>query len=246
MAIEAKFTGEIDRTLPHAELDGTDIDCRLTRYRELSTVNMIRTKHPLADEGTYFTCNNAQTGLATAATPTAFSATNPFFLIYNQSAPSDDFGLRIYPDFLMLLATAAGTAAASVQFAITLDRGNRYSSGGSDITPNIRAISQVTSRSSLAKVYAGNITATAATANARTVVGNRYMKAAIPAAGDQYKIAFGNTDTPDMLSSATIVWSQNNVGPILLGPDESLLVHVWFPSQSAASSYAPEFNWWER
>lgn len=246
MALEMAMTGEVDRTLPHAELDGTDMDVRLTRYRELTTQNMVRTKHPLADEGTFFTVNNAQTGLATAAAPTAFSSTNPFLLVYNQSAPSDDFGLRFYFDYLLLLATAAGTAAASVQFAITLDRGNRYTSGGTDLTANIRAVSQVTSRASLARVYGGNITASTATANARTVVGNRFMKGAIPVAGDQYKIAFGNTDTPDMLSISTILFSQNNVGPILLGPDESMLVHLWFPSQSAASSYAPEFNWWER
>lgn len=246
MALEVSMTGEVDRTLPHAELDGTDADARLTRYREQCGVNMIRTKHPLSDEGSYFSVNNAQTGIATAAAPTAFSATNPFLLLYNTSAPSDDFAIRVYPDALMLLATAAGTAGASVQFAITLDRGNRYTSGGTDLTPNIRGVAQTASRTSVLRAYAGNITASAATSNARTIVGNRYMKGAIPVAGDQYSVRFGNTDTPDMLSISTILFSQNNVQPIILGADESMLVHLWLPSQSAASSYAPEFSWWER
>lgn len=246
MTLEVSSHLEVDRTRPHAELDGTDIDGRLSRYREACMVNMVRTKHPLADEGSYFTVNNAQTGLATAAAPTAFSATNPFILVYNTCGPTDDFAMRAYLDYLTLVCTAIGTAAASVQFAITLDRGNRYSSGGTELTSQIRAPSQVTSLASTMRIYGGNITATAATANARTVVGNRYMKGAIPVVGDTYTTRFGTTDNPDMIGVSTIVFTMNNVPPILLGPDESALIHLWFPSQSAASSYVPEFSWWER
>lgn len=244
--VDVSPTMEVDRTLPHAELDGTDIDPRLSRYREQMVVPAVRTKHPLADEGTYFTTNNAQTGLATAAAPTAFSATNPFLLLYNTCAPNDDFALRCYLDYLMLLATAAGIGGASAQFAITVDRGNRYVSGGSEITANIRGINQSVSRATTMRAYAGNITASTPTANARTLVGNRFMKGAIPVAGDQYTVRCGTTDNPDMLSVSTILFSNNNVGPIVCGPDESLLVHLWLPSQSAASSYAPEIAWWER
>lgn len=237
---------EVDRTLPHAELDGTDVDPRLTRYREQMVVNSIRTKHPLADEGTYFTTNNAQTGIASAAAPVAFSATAPFLLIYNTAAPTDDFAPRLYLDYLMLLATAPGTGGTSVQFAITIDRGSRYVSGGTEITANIRGVNQAVSRATLAKVYAGAITAAAATANARTIVGNRWMKGAIPVIGDQYAVRFGNTDSPDILSASTILFSNNNVQPIVVGPDESALVHLILPAQSAPSSYAPELSWWER
>lgn len=237
---------EVDRTIPHAELDGTDVDPRLNRYREQIVAPSIQTKHVVSDEGTYFTCNNAQSGIANAAAPTAFSATNPFLLIYNGAAPSDDFAKRIYVDYMMLLATAAGTAGASVQFAITVDRGNRYTSGGSDLTANIKGVNQATSLGTVTRAYAGNITASAATANARTLVGNRYMKGAIPVAGDQYTIRCGTTDVMDIISISTILFSTNHVQPLIVGPDESLLVHVWLPSQSAASSYAPELAWWER
>lgn len=246
MAIEAAFTGEVDRTLPHAEVDGTDIDVRLNRYRAQVVSPDILTKHVTADEGTYFVTNNAQTGLATAAAPTAFSATNPFLLIYNTSAPADEFAPRIYLDYLMLLATAAGTGGTNVQFAITIDRANRYSSGGTDITSNIKGVNQSTSRASGARVYAGNITATAATANARTIVGNRFMKGAVPVAGDQYVVRCGAPDLADMLSISTILFSNNNVPPVVCGPDESLLVHLWLTAQSAASSYAPELGYWEK
>lgn len=237
---------EVDRTLPHAELDGTDIDPRLNRYREQIVASSIQTKHVVSDEGSYFTTNNAQTGIATSATPTAFSATNPFLLIYNGAAPSDDFAKRVYMDYMMLLATAAGTAGASVQFAITLDRGNRYTSGGTDLTSAIKGVNQATSIGTVTRAYAGNITASTPTANARTLVGNRAMKGAIPVALDQYTIRCGTTDVMDIISISTILFSTNHVQPIIIGPDESLLVHLWLPSQSAASSYAPELAWWER
>lgn len=244
MGLEFNSMMEVDRTQPHAELDGVDIDARLTRYREQAVVNFITTKHPLADEGSYYTVNNAQTGLATAAAPTAFSATNPFLTIYNNASPSDDFAKRIYFDYMTFVATAPGTGGTNLQFAIVADRGNRYSSGGTLLSTI--GINQSVSLNSGAKINAGNVTATAATASARTLVGNRYMKGAIPVIGDQYTIRFGNTDVTDQLVTSTITFSSNNVGPIVIGPDETLLVYFWLPSQSAASSYVPEIGYWER
>lgn len=249
MAIEVLPNMEVDRTLPHAELDGTDIDPRLSRYRELMVIPSTLTKHPLPDEGTYFTANNAQTGLATAAAPTAFSATNPFLIIYNASNPSDDFAKRLYLDYIMLMSTAAGTAATSVQFVITRDTGNRFTSGGTDLTPNIVNLGP-TSTASPTRVYAGNLTAAAASSVVKTLVGNRTMKSATapaPTALDQYTIRCGSTSSPDLLSlGGTQTMSTCNIPPIVLGPNESLLLHLFLPAQSAASSFAPEVGWWER
>lgn len=243
--MEVKVTGEVDRTKPHAELDGTDIDWRVSRYRELMMMPAVLTKHPLADEGSYFTTNGAQTAQATAATPTAFSATNPFLVIYNRSDPSDDFGQRIYLDYMTLIATVAGTAGVNVQFAITIDAGNRYTSGGIELTPNIVTVGP-TSTSTLARVFAGNITAAAASNLAKTVVGNRFMKGAIPAAGDTYTVRFGSASAIDMIGVSTNVFSTNNLPPVIIGPNQCALLHLWLPSQSAASSYLPELGWWER
>lgn len=255
MTIEAAMTGEVDRTRPHAELDGTDVDSRLSRYREWMIVPSVMTKHPLVDEGSYFTTNNAQTGLATAAAPTAFSATNPFLVIYNGSNPSDDFAQRIYLDYMMLMCTAAGTAGTSVQIAITKDRGNRYTSGGTDLTAAITPTGP-TSIASTTRIWGGNITASAASTNVKTLVGNRTLKvmtAPAPTVGDQYTLRSGagnmaeninysnNGTTVTQISQIT-----QSIPPMVVGPDESLLVHLWIVTQSAASSYAPEIGWWER
>lgn len=243
--MDIAMTGEVDRTRPHAELDGTDIDMRLSRYRELCVNPMSYLKHPLADEGSYFAVTNAQTGLATAAAPTAFSATNPFLLIYNSGRPGDDFAPRYSIDAISLIATAAGTGGTNVQMAITKDFGNRYTSGGTDLTPNI-VNTGPTSTVPTARIFAGNITATAASSNAKTIIGNRFLKGAIPIAGDMYAMRFGSPSLPDMISISTILYSINNLPPIVLGPDESLLVHLWLTAQSAASSFLPEVSWYER
>lgn len=236
---------EVDRTKPHPELDGTDTDPRLSRYREQMVIPSVLLKHPLVDEGSYFTCNNAQTGLATAAAPTAFSATNPFLIIYNPSRPSDDFAQRIYIDYINLLNTAPGTTGTSLQMAITRDNGNRYTSGGTELTLNITNTGP-TSQASIAKIYAGNLTASAATASAKTLIGNRFLKGAIPVIGDQYTTRFGATSLADSITISTIMANVQNLPPIVLGSDESLLVHLWLPGQAAASSYIPEIGYWER
>ena len=235
------------RSLPSATPDSRSSvgPPRGWKYLEQVVVPLIPDMGALAEEGSYFTTNNAQTGLATAAAPTAFSATNPFLLIYNK-ASAGELAKRIIMDYALLLATAAGTAAASVQFAVTIDAGNRYTSGGTEITANIVNPNGDVGTGSIAKVYAGNITASTATAAARTIVGNRYMKGAIPVAGDSYAVKFGGVDCPSFFGISTILFSLNNVPKVVVPPNWSALLHLWFPSQSGASSYVPELGWWER
>jgi len=247
---------EVDRTKPHAELDGTDIDPRLSRYREQMVISSIPTKHPLADEGSYFVTQNAQTGIATAAAPTTFSATNPFILIYNGCNPSDDFATRLYLDYIMLLVSAAGAGSTSVQFAITKDIGNRYTSGGTDLTSNI-ATTGPTSLGTLTRVYAGNITAAAASGNVKTVVGNRIFKIMTAPAltiGDEYTARFGATnivESMQYLNNSTtltsIVNNTKNLPPVVIGANESFLLHLWLPGQNTTPpTLIPELGWWER
>lgn len=197
----------------------------------------------IADLGQYFAANNAQTGIATAAAPTAFSATNPFIAVVNKDSAN---GKNIYLDFVTLVATAAGTAGASLQVAVSLDNTNRYTSGGTDITTNIVNTNGNSGTKSIAQVVAGNITAAAATGNVRNVVGNRFLKGAIPVAGDEYTIKFGGVDAPATVQISTISKVVINVPKIVIPPGWTALVHIWLPSQSAASSYAPELGWVER
>jgi hypothetical protein len=250
MANEIVQRGIIGRMLLAlgAQADGAQSSAagqRYGRYGEGYALSLFPDMGVLADEGTIFTVNNAQTGLATAAAPTSFSATNPFLLIYNRDAQPN--GKRIYIDTATLVATAAGTAGANLQCAVSVDSGNRYSSGGTEITsaivnPNFDATS-----GSVARVWAGNITATAASSSVRNIVGNRYLKGAIPAAGDTYILKFGGVDAPLLTGSAGSLFTMvQNVPKIVVGPNESAMLYIWLASQTAASSYLPEMAWVER
>lgn len=238
----------VQQSLPGKVPDQTKaIERRMGQYDETFILNPVPDFGISAEEGSLFCVNNGQTGIATAAAPVAFSATNPFFYIYNTDvASAAGGGKRILMDFLALINTAVGTAGANVQFAIVLDRGPRGISGGTNLTSLIKNVNPNIANASIALVYAGNLTVNAATANARTIVGNRYMKGAIPVIGDTYMVKFGGVDAPSMIGASAMVFSQNNVPKIIVPADWTATLHLWLASQSAASSYIPEAAWQER
>jgi hypothetical protein len=224
----------------------TPAGLRVGRYGEGYAMPVFPDMGVPADEGTYFCVNNNQTGLATAASPQSFSATNPFLLIYNRDAQPN--GKRIYLDYAMIIASAAGGGGGtSVQVAVTIDAGNRYSSGGTEITSSIANPNLDASGGSVARVFGGNVTAAAASTSVRTIVGDRALKGAIAAALDSYLLKFGAVDNHMLTSSnGTLYTSMQGLPKIVVGPNESALIHLWCPAQTAASTFYPEMGWIER
>lgn len=203
--------------------------------------NLTNDTFGFVDAGQYFTANSLRTGIANNATVTAFSATNPWITIFNKEAVG---GKSIFLDYITMSATAAGTAGASLICAVTLDQGNRFTSGGTALTPTNPNFDA--SLTSIATINAGDLTATAASTQVRNPVGQRYLKGAIPVAGDEYTIKFGGVDAPTFLGISTIIKVSINVPKIKIGPQETGLIYMWLPSQSAASSYLIEAGWVER
>lgn len=198
----------------------------------------------ITDLGQYFCVNNAQTGIATAAAVTAFSATNPFVNIFNSDAIG---GKKLYLDFSTLINTNIGTGGADVQVAVTIDATDRYTSGGTVLTTSIVNPYMDGSNVSVAKVRAGNLTVAAATAAVRSIVGRRYMKNAIPVVGDEHTIKFGGVDAPNFIGLASLMTKTLiNVPKVIIGPQESAFIYLWSTSQSGATSWAPELGWIER
>src|SRR2546426_264684 len=103
---QALFRGLVARVLPtfNADSQNTDIAARMDPYGGLYTQPLVRKAHGLADEGSYFVTNNAQTGIAPTY-GTAFAATSPFLLVYNGQTAN-----RLYLDYLALVAIAAGAS----------------------------------------------------------------------------------------------------------------------------------------
>jgi len=179
---QALIRGVVQKALPsrNADSSNNDVALRQFSYGEAVTQPLVRKAHNLADEGSYFVNNNAQTGIAMTAGAT-FSATAPFIIIQNGASSAS--GINTYLDYISLVSTAAGGAAStlvSLNVTVVVDAVSRYTSGGTTLgvykNPNM-----ISNTNSVCTAYVGAITAAAASANARTIVGNRVLRPAVSA-----------------------------------------------------------------
>jgi len=244
--VQEALRGKVYRELPAKNLDGSDAYLRLGSRADGMVIPLTSTKHGLAEEGSYYTAANAaiSTGLTIGGdTQTAWVATTPTLVIYNGAAAG---GVNLIIDYLKLLVTSGGTAATQLEYAVLLDNINRYTSGGTALTP--KNVNMGISTSSIASVYFGAITAPAASASVRKVA-RGVLRAAIPVAFDQYVIAFGASDIScnnSQIGSTTIINHTVSAPPAVIPPGSSLLVYTWGGSMSNSPEAEVEVNWWER
>jgi hypothetical protein len=256
--IEIDNKARASRALPQRVNDTEAVPMRGSVYGEQVMIPVIRKQHGLLDEGSYFVTNNAsQTGIL--STPaTGFVATTPACVIYNKDSPSNPAAKRINLDYINLVTTVVGSAASglvNLQGALYLDTGDRYSSGGTDITANIVQPSMDTSFGSIAKVRFGAITATAATGSVRAVCPLRVIRPVVSATvldvvGETKWFNFGGVE--GALNGSITVANANFITvpmpAVSLGPNQSLLLYLWqnVGGTNVAATYAPEVGWWER
>jgi hypothetical protein len=257
-SLQSSIFGLINRLLPTSTQEGAEGELRLGRYREGYALSLIRKQHLLADEGTYrIANNNNQTGI-TDNLGTAFASLVPTVIIFNNDVATNQAYKRIYLDFINLNTVTANTAAStagSIQGAVYVDNGNRYSSGGTNLTANIISPNMDGANPSVASVYCGAITATAATAAARAV--NPFMYIRTAASGTAFDVAgenklfnFGPVEW--MMNGSITVANANNIPiplpPVIIGPQQSALLYLWYAAgtTNAAGTIAPTVAWWER
>jgi hypothetical protein len=261
MGTEALMRGRVSRTLPQPDVDGMrdGEPLRAGRYDELYVVPIIRKQHGLADEGSYFVTNSgSQTGILSSAA-TGFVATTPACIIYNSDSSTNSAAKRICVDFVKLVTTVVGSAASAlvrVEGAVYLDTGNRYSSGGTSITANIVNPNMDVPKSlSVANVYFGAITATAASGGVRAIDPYFVFRSTVSATvadvvGEQKVLNFGGVET--MLNGSITIANANNITvpmpPLIIGPNQSALIYIWqaVGGTNVAATYAPNIGFWER
>ena len=200
------------------------------------------------DQGVYFTANNAATGIATAAAPTAYSDTAPFCVITNTAQPGGS-QKSMYLDWIRFYETAAGTGGVGMLLKLQLD--NTVATGGTLLVPK-----GVNSNDGSVSVAAIRLlpTGIAASANVRVIVGNMNV---IPtqttplAVNTEVYLKFAGADAFQSFqtngTAVTALFSQNAkpLPPVVLAPGWALSVQHNITSQSAASSWAFEFGWVE-
>lgn len=238
------------RALPSPVADGGSPQDWTDRYGTRIVMPWTNKSYGAADAGKYFIVRNPTpgTGIASAAAPTTLDDTKPFFILANGDTPSSPSAKRLYLDYLKLQVTAAGTGGTNINASSKIDSNStsRYTSGGSALTP--KNVNMDSGEASIASAYAGAITAAAASANARLLF-QQLIRNVIPVVGDTYLINFAPLD-PNISSMAVAGTAIASLvfphPPVVLGPQQAFLLHLWLASQSGASSYEIECGYWER
>lgn len=267
LAPGALFKGLVRRFLPAPLPEGPEAEgyLRLARYNEAAVMSLIRKAHPLTDEGSYFVTNNAQTGIIDGAAA-SFAVTTPTLYVANTADPNDASAKSIGMDYIDLTVSVVGatTTCVSKLFAIYLDKGNNYSSGGTDLSSKVWALNpRIGANASVAKCYFGALTTTTPTVvkgTTRPIVGERQYRmpvsTSVPdAVGDRLRIEFGSVEgeaqgqigTTGALM-ANVFQSVVKVPPILIPPGWSMALYLLAQTGAygTGTTYLPEAGWWER
>jgi len=252
------------RQLPAPTIDGQESETKARggRYGELYNQPLVRKTHNLADEGSYFTMNNAQTAI-TGQAISALDLTKPSIVIFNSDSVGNPLAKRIYLDYIALSAGATaysnGVSNTITYAHIATDNVNRYSSSGTALTVN-NPNQDGPIRASVALGYAGAIVTTTASA-LRHLSGYRIFRLPVSATAlslanvDRWMCNFGGVepvvDQQTQLSAtleATAVARNLCFAPVIIGPGQSFLFYITSIANSApvGGTLNYEIGYWER
>lgn len=199
-----------------------------------------------ASEGSYIVTNNATlaTGIAGHAAPVvADTSTKPLLFLYNGGEKT------VYPDYLFLEVTAAGTAGSIHYTTIYADNkgSTARSSGGTQITAFDNANSAGGVASTGLEMYFG---AVVAAMSSPVKLGQQIVREVIPVVQDTVTMKFGSPASGPHSALTTAGTATNHCvqyfAPIAIAPGGNLNISQIRPSQSAAASYQFSFGFWLR
>lgn len=238
----------LDRSLPAPAGQNTMTYMRADRYGDQFVQPIgIGARAALSLEGTYFIAHNATNDAATTlaghAAPVLADAdatmTKPFIHAM-MSASAEKYAVLDFIEIEVITAGANGTADS---WAAQLDTGaTRVSSGGTALT-SLNANMRSTTTPGLT-VLGGAVVTGAESSQVRNL-GFGQFRPSIQIAGDKYLFLFGRDVRPQD-SIATIAHHVVDLGPVVLGASDQLLLALYSPSQSAAGVYKVRMGWSER
>lgn len=252
--VDSSVWGRVSRLLPQKLQDAAASWARFGEYGETIIEPLWLKSARLAKEQSYFTVGNPTpgTGLATIAALTAVVDTSPFLIITNNNPVG---GPSVELDYLKLICTAPGTAGTALNWASKLDSIPRYASAGSVLAGAASANPGASSPNSAGvgdtsvAVYAGALVAVAASLAGSRVLSRGVFRTAIPVIGDQFLLNFGGHEFTSVgLAKNGTAPSDftHHHAPVSIAPGGSFLLHLWLPSQSAASSFEVEAGYVKR
>lgn len=208
-----------------------------------------------ADDGKYFTATNPTpgTGIITGVV-TSLADTTPYIIFKNNNSVGS--GIKCYLDTLTLDVTVVGaTFSGSRKFAHKLDSSQttaRYTSGATSIhgigqTNPINNTNADSGNQSNALVYVGAITAGAA--GAGRLIESGTLCSAIEVVFSTFVFDFGAALGQPLTglvdNSTTPMHKYFPCAPIVVGPQEHYLFHVWGATMATGITFAYNLAWVE-
>ncbi len=200
-----------------------------------------------ADQGQYFVAITPTpgTGFIGTGSVQAFTETTPAFVLYNAGS------LSIYPMSLRTHTTVVGaTASLVINTTWTIDTGNRFSAISVGTALTVNNLNGASTTTSGALVWAGGVTATAATGSRRIVGHTQQKHTVIEVVHDTAVYCWGGTNAVSYSSVAgnttTPTYSAHNLPPIVIGPGQSLVMVEWAASQTTGSTREYMFSFIEK
>lgn len=249
MSLSSLVTGFVSSLLPAGSADGTEKSLRVNRYGEGIVSPIFRTKHPLANEGSFFVTGNPTLGTSLAyAVVTSFTDTVAAFVFQNTADASVAPYPALYLDYIKLIYTVAPASATGLQYVVRLDTGNRAPTAGSTQltgqggSPGASPVGYVV-KQSVAKIWAftGASLTVPASVNARTVAQGGIS--GLPVVTTEHMIRFG--DSGANLGGAA--GGTSHAAPVIVPPGQFCVVHLWYPSNATTpASVALDIGWAER
>lgn len=238
--------GAASRALPSKYADQTQTPVRFSHRGEVATMPAGFARQTLSDEGSYFFAQNATIDAATtlaghAAPVLADLYTKPFLYMRNDVGASSP--IRVYLDWIHIQVITAGANGTSDNWAAECDTGSARGSSGTALTkvaPNMQ-----NAASSVCTLLGGAVTGAAATASQRKM-GHGVFRPAIAITGDKYTFVFGQTPTENNVVATATTHHIVPMPPVILGPTDQFLLHLYAPSQTVAGVYKVSMGWWER
>ena len=234
--------GKVQRTLPSATADAGVAPMRVDSFGSPIVVPLGWGTHAIVDEGSYWKAINPTPGTAIAQSiVAAFTTTDAVFLLRNADASK-----RYYMDYLRIINNVAPANATRSEGLIAIDSSSRYSSGGSSLTPVNPNMASAATTSAVCRF--GALTLGAESGNVRRV--SRFqLRTAIAVVYEEWLFTFGRLDMGgfNTLSGTNGQRQQVDCGPVIIGPSNDLIVHLWHPGNSAtAATWEFEAGWYER
>ncbi len=236
----------IAKARPTGNNDGTSIvtPSRTGKYSEAAILPYGIGRISMADEGSYFVCQNATIGTTlTGHVAPAIADTNTKSIIHMFNGGSND----VYLDYIVLTSPVANASATAVDFLAWTDNHGITSltSGGTASTPvNTRSNSTATS----GIVLTAGACVTAPVTNIHKVL-QRTVKPYIGVALDSYSFVFGNGAwAPTGYALVTAVTNTiTSCAPIVIAAGGNFFFVQTGPSgASTAMTFEYEVGYWER